>query len=154
MCVSTAWKWEVRPTSEKQQVRDCLTEGACIQIHRAGWTQASWKSRLMCLWGCLWCLWQLMVIGKEASKFTMTENNKCYARFLERQESGGPGELINPIPVCRKGTVHIILESVGLDDFQPTFLWFSCLQMEPWSLIFVSSCQLKLCFFLSPAVFS
>lgn len=62
-----------------------------------------------------------MVIGKEAVKFLMTENYKCYTSFLERQESGGSGEFINPIPVPGKGIVHIILESIGLDDFQPTF---------------------------------
>lgn len=63
-----------------------------------------------------------MVTGKEASKFLMTENNKCYTTFLERQKSGGPGELINLIPVPGMGMVLIILESIGLDDFQPTLL--------------------------------
>lgn len=63
-----------------------------------------------------------MVIGKEASKFLKTENNKCYTSFLERQESGGPGELINLIPVPGMGMVYVVLESTGLDDFQPTLL--------------------------------
>lgn len=62
-----------------------------------------------------------MVTGKEAGKFPMTEYNKYYTSFLERQESAGPGELINHIPVPGMGMVHVILESVGLHDFQPTF---------------------------------
>lgn len=62
-----------------------------------------------------------MVIRKEAVKFLMTENYKCSTSILERQESGGPGEYLNPIPVPGKVIVHIILESIGLDDFQPTF---------------------------------
>jgi len=51
-----------------------------------------------------------MVTGKEAGKFLMTEKSKCDIYFLERHESGGPGDLINPIPLPGKGMVHIVVE--------------------------------------------
>lgn len=107
--ISTVWKGEVQPISEEQQVRDCLQKVAVFKFMELDVPKDPEKVGLRV------CVWQFMVSVNEAGKFPVTGNNKCFTSFLEKRESGERGELFSPIP--KNGIVHIILESVGLDDF-------------------------------------